>query len=339
MSFRAVRIIKLALLTLLAILSRRAHAEGDKSGPFDLDGSSRVLAPVIFKQVAILPVVRKAATKVDSTKYLTLAEGLKSGKVKVEERGHGGEVNRVTVNNGSDRPLFLLGGQVILGGQQDRILGKDTVLAPREVATLEVYCVEHGRWSGARAFSQASGVASSKIRAKAKYDGDQGAVWAEVAKKQGSLGGANATGTYRTLATGDAGKKAAAPYRDSIVAAIDKLPEAKQMIGFVAAVNGRVTDVEVFATPELFASYRDQLLDGIFLSAADQPVSATGAALAPAPAAVTDFLKRADDAKEEDALTTRAAKTTHKKGKGVLNSEVKSDAAAAPIYKSYQSAD
>src|SRR5438067_804779 len=90
---------------------------------FDLEPGTKVLAPIRFRQLAIFPVVQAGAA-VDNAQYLTLADGLARKLVRVTEHAGRAQVNQVTVANLSDRPLLLLGGEVILGGQQDRILGK-----------------------------------------------------------------------------------------------------------------------------------------------------------------------------------------------------------------------
>src|SRR5207245_2197075 len=75
------RLVKLALAALMALLSRRSHAADPKVDPaFDLDAQTRVLDAVVYRQVAILPIVRKAGAPVDTRKYLTLEEGLRTGK-------------------------------------------------------------------------------------------------------------------------------------------------------------------------------------------------------------------------------------------------------------------
>jgi hypothetical protein len=155
-------------------------------------------------------------------------------------------------------------------------------------------------------------MADTKIRVRAKYKADQGAVWAEVAKKNAEHGLAPATGTYRNLAAGDEGEKALAPYRAAIGGAIDKLADKDRVVGVVAAVNGRVTSVELFARPELFAAYRDKLLDSIYMGAADAPVDAK--LVPPKPADVDAFMKE----------------------RKVLKSSLKPSPTAAPVYESYQ---
>jgi ARG and Rhodanese-Phosphatase-superfamily-associated Protein domain len=308
---------------------------------FDLAPGQKVLAPIQYQQLTVFPVVQLAAAAgVDKTQYLTLAEGLKAKTVTVSEDKGGAQVNRVTVANHSPRPLLLLGGEIILGGQQDRILGKDTILPPGEEMSLEVFCVEHGRWSGQREFSSSGGLVESKARLRAKFDSNQQEVWDEVRKKNAALKADPATGTYRNLATGAEGEAAMKPYREHVRAALDKLPESKQMIGVVAAVNGRVTSVEIFANPALFAAYRDKILDSLFVTVADVPVAAQPA---PAPAAqeIRAFMKQADDAKDEQVLASKRAKTIENKGKSVVKSKVTIDGAPAdkPVYQSYQRAE
>src|SRR5262245_38306210 len=129
-----------------ALLPARSFAQGRA---FDLEPGTRVMAPLEYKQLAVFPVV-KAARAVDPTQVLTLSGGVAKKQVRVTELPGGGSVNRVQVANRSDLPLLLLGGEVILGGQQDRVIGKDSVIAPQTEATVEVFCVEHGGWTGRR---------------------------------------------------------------------------------------------------------------------------------------------------------------------------------------------
>jgi hypothetical protein len=295
-----------------------------------LGADNQLLPPMQYKQLAVFPVVHRAG--VVSAQYLTLSDGVKQKLVTVSEHGQGGTVNRVQVKNASEKPLLLLGGEVILGGQQDRILGKDTVVPAHETMVVEVFCVEHGRWNGQREFTAGNAIADSKLRVRAKFKSDQQQVWAEVAKKNGDLKVTNSTGTYRNLATGTDGEKIKKPYRDYLVTELAKLKD-KQVVGLVSAINGRVTSVDVFASPSLFAAYQEKLLDSIVMSAVD---------VAPAPAAkpataadVESFMQTAEAAPAQEVLSTRAAKTISKSGKGVLNSTVENNK-NEPIYKSYQ---
>jgi hypothetical protein len=314
------------------LVAQAAHAQS----AFDLAPGQKVLAPVQFKQLAVFPIVLAAGAAVDKTQFITLADGLSSKQVTVTEAKGGATVNQVTVVNHAARPLLLLAGEVILGGQQDRILGKDTVVAPGEQMQLQVFCVEHGRWSGRAQFTSSGGMVEGKARAKAKFDDDQGGVWSEVAKKTGALKAETSTGTYRSIATGEKGEAAVKPYRENVTKKLDALPDGKKMIGFIAAVNGRVSQVERFADPQLFASYRDRLLDALYVSVADVPVAEK--VTLPAKAEVDGFLHAAEAAPEVQVMDAASARTTENKG-AVKKSKVMLKAAppaAKPVYESYQ---
>jgi hypothetical protein len=101
----------------------------------------KVLQPISHGNLTIFPVV--AATTHDTSEFLTLDEGLRSGEVVVTEAGRvqplirrggrsipsgNGEVNRLVLVNNSNRPLLLLAGEIVTGGKQDRIIGKDRIV-------------------------------------------------------------------------------------------------------------------------------------------------------------------------------------------------------------------
>jgi hypothetical protein len=306
----------------------------------ELEPGTRLLSPIRYQALAVFPVVTAGSPAAAPANYLTLADGLARKVVTVSERGGGGDVNHVQVANRSDRPLMLLGGQVILGGQQDRILGKDTMVPARERATVEVFCVEHGRWSGGRNFGSTAGIVENKTRLRAKYRSDQGQVWDGVARKTAALGAGSSTGTYRQLAEAPAGETAIKPYRENVTRKLVGLPEAAQMVGLVGAINGPITSVEIFASPGLFAAYRGQLLDSLYVTAADVRESPAAAA-PPTLDAIKTFIGKAEAAPAETVSSGKVSRTVEKKDREVLNSTLEwaPDATAPPrpIYKSYQS--
>ena len=129
----------------------------------ELPGSSyKAVAPISHGSLTIFPVL--AARTHDTSGFLTLDEGLRSGAVVVTEAGRiaglvrrprpipvrGGDVNRLMLVNNSDHPLLLLAGEIVTGGKQDRVIAKDRIVPPHsDPIDLGVFCVEPGRWTGA----------------------------------------------------------------------------------------------------------------------------------------------------------------------------------------------
>src|SRR6266436_1483285 len=163
-------------------------------------GDWRILDPVVYENIAIFPVV--SGSSQDTSSFLTLEEGLASGEVIVSERGAAGivrnrgdvrtipvpqydasaSVNQLVLINRSKRPLLLLAGELVSGGKQDRIIGKDRIVpVGAEPLPLDVFCVEHGRWTGSSSqFTASKTIVHPSVREQA-VEQKQDEVWAAVA--------------------------------------------------------------------------------------------------------------------------------------------------------------
>ena len=283
---------------------RPVHAgEGPSSSAF------KVLEPIRHGNLTVFPVVAPKSYATDE--FLTLDEGLRSGEVVVTEYGNVrgllrrrstpamqrdiAEVNRLVLINNSKRPLLLLAGEIVTGGKQDRVIGKDRIVPPEsDPVDLSVFCVEPGRWVassdhfGASGTTYASGraggggvssgtlMAQPSVRAKAMGDKDQNQVWAEVRKQQQSMtvevaAGASAvnadeirsTSSYaRVMENKDVKEKVdevARPIEHNYQSLIKQLRDRKA-VGVVVAVNGRIIWADVFASTELLERYWPKLV-------------------------------------------------------------------------------
>jgi hypothetical protein len=181
--------------------------------------SYKVLAPISHDNLTVFPIV--AESTYDTSAFLTLDEGLRSGQVVVTEEGRvtglrrprpiprphppqpeplllvdpyqgqgsyrGAEVNRLVLVNGSDRPLILLAGEIVTGGKQDRVVAKDRIIPPKsDPIDLDVFCVEPHRWvETSDRFGTVGGVlAQPSVRRKAMAEKNQQAVWDQVAQSR-----------------------------------------------------------------------------------------------------------------------------------------------------------
>lgn len=80
--------------------------------------------------------------------------------------GSGPNVNCLLVVNKSDKPLYLMPGEIVVGGQQDRAVGHEYVIAPSETPVpIDVFCVEHGRWHTMNPTATANLLASASSNA------------------------------------------------------------------------------------------------------------------------------------------------------------------------------
>jgi hypothetical protein len=301
-------------LTAPSTMTTRARAKGSRRG-----GEWTVLAPVSYKNLTIFPV--RGADVAGSDAYITLDEGTKAGTVSITEKGaqsatqrgeivhpnsahrsaarqqnvsldSGASVNELALVNRSGKKLLLLAGEVVVGGQQDRIVQEDRVIPPVSVpVALNVFCVEHGRWTprtagyngggsnsersvvapytaaspggGPAKFSSLGAVAHPKLRGAAQDKKAQGEVWKEVSENNARLGTANTTDTYQEVY---ASKKVVAQV-DDYVRTLEREVLQPGVVGVVVARNGRAVWADVFASQRLFASYWPKLLKSYVVDA------------------------------------------------------------------------
>ena len=284
------------------VMDQRPASAGEVGGAAEF----KVLDPIRHGNLTVFPVV--ASKSYPTREFLTLDEGLRSGDVVVTEYGNvqglirrhtrpavlhdGAQVNRLVLINNSKRPLLLLAGEIVTGGKQDRVIGKDRIVpAESDPVDLSVFCVEPGRWVATSEHFGASGamyggavggptvagtlMAQPSVRAKAMGDKDQGEVWAEVRKQQSSMADTlapavprasrevSSTSSYARVMENEEVKKqvddVAKPIEQNYHSLIKQLRD-RNAVGVVVAVNGRIIWADVFASTELLEKYWPKLV-------------------------------------------------------------------------------
>lgn len=218
------------------------------------------LQPALYAgNVQIIPITStKSSPDNQDGDFVTLEEARKLGVVEITELGDG-DVNALRVANKGDRPLLLLGGDLLLGGKQDRIVARDTIVHPGKTVNVDVYCVEQGRWDGAsRHFDYKSTVVPSKVREAAAFESQQG-VWGAVADYNASVDYSGASTTVHAGLDSEKTKKAIG---ENIPKVLDQLKDQKNLVGFVYLVNGEVQSADLFASPRIMAQAKESLLKG-----------------------------------------------------------------------------
>jgi hypothetical protein len=287
---------------------------GEPTLPGKYEDEWHLLEPISYENLTVFPVA--SAGGYDTSAFLTLEDGLSDGEVTVREQGadtivrtrdgsrqipsnYGGpSVNQLVLVNRSKRPLLLLAGELVSGGKQDRIIAKDRIVAPgAEPLPLNVFCVEHGRWSAGSQFTAAQTIVHPSVREQAALKQNQSEVWASVAA------GTVAPASPRALSREEAPRVSAdalqgvmaseAPtqsYRkiyesrqvggstDAMVEEIERrfrkaTSELKdeRVVGVVVAYGGEVAWSDIFASSELFDRYWSKLIRSYAVEAVARP--------------------------------------------------------------------
>jgi hypothetical protein len=281
-----------SLISSLAVVLSLVAVIPDPAPAGEVSASGyKVLEPIQHKNLAIFPVV--ATVSHDTQEFLTLDDGLRSGEVVVNESGSmaplirprhdggpvrpviGPQVNQLVLVNNSKRPLILLAGEIVTGGKQDRVIGKDRLIpAESDPIDLGVFCVEPGRWTGRKATFDAmdSTMAAPAVRAKAMGDKDQQKVWAEVRDSQARVAtqlsapmatAVDGTSSYAVVMQNEEVKQkvneVATPMQHDYQSLIRQLRD-RHAVGVVVAVNGEIIWADIFASTSLLEKYWPKLV-------------------------------------------------------------------------------
>src|ERR1700722_11411284 len=206
----------LAWMGLVVVAGLAIDQQAARAGEVSAAPGYKVLDAIRHGNLTVFPVV--ASKSYPTGEFLTLDEGLRSGEVVVTEYGNArglirrrnapavmhdsAQVNRLVLLNNSKRPLLLLAGEIVTGGKQDRVIGKDRIVpAESDPVDLSVFCVEPGRWvatsehfgaaeatyavaGGPKPSAPMTMMAQPSVRAKAMGEKDQNQVWDAVRKQQ-----------------------------------------------------------------------------------------------------------------------------------------------------------
>lgn len=219
--------------------------------------------PVQVGTLAVVPILSETALNRDS--YITLSEAVRAGLIEIVEVPGRETVNSLEVRNKATKPLILFAGELLLGGKQDRIVGKDMIVPPRESMHVPVFCVEHGRWSGRdMSFRPASAFVPDAVR-KAAYDNaSQSEVWNKVAETNANARVQTGTGTIQATLNDPA-----------IIKAVDEMTQRMKnplnqntrAIGMICWMDGKIYSADIFANTALFQANSEKLLRSYCLDA------------------------------------------------------------------------
>jgi hypothetical protein len=285
---------------------------GGNAGPREkAEGEWRLLEPISYENLTVFPVV--SLLEYDTGGFMTLEEGLSRGEVLVQEQGSetlirdrgtvrpvtqnysGPTVNQLVLVNRSKRPLLLLAGELVSGGKQDRVISKDRIVpVGAEPLPLNVFCVEHGRWSAGSQFTAANTIVHPSVREQAAMAQKQSDVWASVTAGSVAPRASAAppprvaqeqlamamqleapTQSYSKIY----GSRQVAPSVDAMVDEVQRRfrketggLKGQRVVGVVIAYGGEVAWSDIFASGELFEQYWNKLLRSYAVEAVARPL-------------------------------------------------------------------
>jgi hypothetical protein len=299
---------------------------GTSGGPAYANQGMRISGPHVHENLAVYFVHGVSAP---GAVPLTLQEALAKGSVQVVETGR---VNELQIENVGGEEVFVQAGDIVKGGKQDRVLTVSFLIPPKSGRIpVGSFCVEQGRWSARGKEDQfrftsaheampntaallamaapppassyrPAGNAQAAVQAAGPMDetsSKQKKVWESVANTQSKLSsGLNAHVAARESATSlqlslenEKLKEARAAYIKALTAAGRK---EEDVVGYVVAINGKLTSANIYPSNGLFRKMWDKQLAASVTEAIGEKSGPKPAAAPPPAPAASEFLAAAE---------------------------------------------
>lgn len=231
----------------------------------------RLSGPYTHKNLTVFLVHGKDST---NKTFLTLQEALAQKKVRVYETK---DVNELAIRNFSNQDVYVQSGDIVRGGEQDRMISVDFIVPPRSGRMpIAAFCVESDRWN--RRGGEAAGTFDSSVnsapmvalklavKSKDVSPADaQSAVWKNVSEVQEKLT-ENTLVEVRSVESRSSlelslENSAVRATTASYTRALTRILRNKHdVIGYVFAINGKVNSADIYASRALFAKLWPKLI-------------------------------------------------------------------------------
>ena len=185
---------KYLLLSLVCLISLAVHSQLTyQTLHVDYDSAWQ------FKDLKIIPIRPNAGFGHSMPNVISLSQAIQQGLAVISERGTASteNVHFLRINNLSNKSLLISSGELIAGGRQDRMVAKDTILAPSgKDLYISVMCVEELRWSDKEKKFAYSNFANPFLRKVLDENKNQVLIWKEISNQLGEGNIKNKTLSY-----------------------------------------------------------------------------------------------------------------------------------------------
>lgn len=221
----------------------------------DLLDSVRVLNGYHYRGLTVFPVELRWVR--DNSSYASMDEALSGGYLTVTERGNG-VVSELVMENRGGHYVFILGGDVVTGGKQNRTVREDVLLPPRSgPVVIPTYCVEKDRWSGGGGPFRSGGTVSHlSLRRKAQARAPQAEIWSDIKERLNDVEASSPTQDFQALYRSKKAARELEGYRDHY-----RRIWPRRVAGMVVARGHSIVGADICCNSALFSKLRHKLLD------------------------------------------------------------------------------
>lgn len=212
-----------------------------------------------FNKHRRLAVLQFSTPGANTFEYISGPRALNENLIEVREVSVTGSVNNLELVNLSNKYIFFLDGDILIGAKQNRVLNTSVFVAPNSKINLPVSCVEQGRWSFiSEKFKPSDYVSPDNLRAKKLksvtknlkqgrgHFADQQEVWHEVESYSLKMRVESPTSDFSEIMD----KK-----RESLDSFIDQFPLHRDANGLAIFTDNSPLSIEFFNRTDIYQEY------------------------------------------------------------------------------------
>ncbi len=298
---------KLLLFLFLLLVSCREEYTANLSPALPPIEIQLNAADLQFRDLQLLPIVADyeelkmpALNHLKTTRQALQTAGFRiTEKIPYGNRQSDGDINLLSIHNKTNDTIFLMAGEILQGGKQDRIIAQDMLVMPRSLSDVSVFCVEKNRWQyhpaadepldvssapSRQAFTGYYHLASNELRKTVKRQQNQEQVWKKVSELTAKNNAASTTGTYAALEKAPEFTAERKAYLDFF---LPKFDQSKNVVGCIAINGNKIIGTDIFGQPDLFRKQYKSLIYSYITDAISQPTESS-----PSPQMLQRYLKR-----------------------------------------------
>lgn len=218
---------------------------------------------LIFRHLKLIPIKRMEQvtdSNFTAPNAISLKAGMGKGTVKLKERGNFmlDNINVLLIENNSVKDLIIRSGEIVMGGRQDRVFARDTILAAGKQHLVPVYCIEENRWSAAEKKFTYRGTTGSGLQNIIDTAKNQTKVWDEIRRLLKQNNQTNSS-SYAVLL----GNKKTADTTNQYVRHFLQQLRSKDssIVGIIASTGNKILGADVFISTSLFYQTLPDLLE------------------------------------------------------------------------------
>jgi hypothetical protein len=221
---------------------------------------------------------------ISNTSLLTLQEAIRNNILLVSDTN---KINKLLIKNNEHSDVFIQAGDIVKGGQQDRVFVNDLIIPAKAKGELvDVYCIESGRWNkrlneDVSIFSSSEDrITSSRLKSILVNKGSQTLVWDQIKSTQNKLSQSLKTDIYSTISPSSfqltLEHNDLTSYVDKHISALlpSRSSDCVRPIGYACIVNGYFNSADLYFSPDLFNRLWPKLLRASAIEAISEQNSA-----------------------------------------------------------------